>query len=54
MIPDERFVKNLIQFGKWFTLVSIAVSIGAKGKYKPEPTYEGYGNIKWGLDRWSG
>lgn len=54
MIIDERFVRNLIRFGKWFTLVSIAVSISAKRKYKPQPTYKGYGNIEWGLDRWGG
>ena len=46
MILDERYIRNLIRFGKWFTLVSIAVSIGIKRKE------EGYGNTRWGIDEW--
>jgi len=46
MIIDERFVRNLVRFGKWLTWTSIAISIGAKKKKV------GYGNIRWGIDKW--
>lgn len=46
MIIDERYVRNLVRFGKWLTLISIAVNIGAKKGKK------GYGVIRWGIDKW--
>ena len=43
---NERYVKYLVDFGKRFALVSIAISIGAKRISR------GYGNIEWGIKEW--
>jgi len=50
MIPDERFVRKLVEFMKYLALASIGVSIGAKKEEEEEE--EGWGNIRWGEDPW--